>query len=243
MLNANVRINKINYENTIQRIFPVVSPKVMTISSSKVIVRLFRQLGDAALPVLLGVTSRLPENTKNELLIRGLNAYAPILKEQINTELHKDEWGQCFTIGTISVSQRENILLNLGRIEVNYQELLKREQISEAMSNRFGKWKGLAKTAASLAVTFAQNTVERKGLDWLLQENNQKKLLGLIRQILDKYDIQIDVDDIQIVQENAKDVLEVPDSFSLTEQMENDMIAALAGYLRDNVAKGCMVSK
>ena len=60
MLSATIKIKNIDYENTFIHIFPVVSEKLMALDSKKMVIRLFQQLGDTALPVLLGLMSRLP---------------------------------------------------------------------------------------------------------------------------------------------------------------------------------------
>ena len=75
-----------------------------------VIVRLFRQMGDAALPVLISLMYRIPEDTKRELLVRSLNAYAPVLRDKLNEEFLKD------TFGTIYIYQQDGILLNIWQI-------------------------------------------------------------------------------------------------------------------------------
>ena len=261
MLTASVKINKIDYEKTLQHIFPVVSEKVKALSSKKMIVRLFQQLDDAALPVVIGLSYRLPEDTKNELLIRGLNAYVPVLKEKLNEEMHKDKWGRCFTVGTISVTQSDGILLEIGQIEVDYQELLSNEEVSSAVSMHFSNavgdrfrigWlnkavkavagaAGVAGTAVATAV--APISSERMALDYLGREDNKMRIMEFLKKNLIKYGIQINVDDIQIVQveKPANDVVEITETFTLTEKMEDDIICALSEYLRDYVAEGLTV--
>ena len=261
MLTASVKINKIDYEKTLQHIFPVVSEKVKALSSKKMIIRLFQQLGDAALPVVIGLAYRLPEATKNELLIRGLNAYAPVLMKKLNEELQKDKWGRCFTVGAISVTQSDGILLEISQIEVDYQELLSNEEVSSAVSMKFsnavgdmfgnGRLSKAVKTVVgaagvagtAFATAVAPNTSERKALDYLAREDNKKQIMDFLKKNMIKYGIQIDVDDIQFVQveKSANDVVEITEPFTLTEEMEEDIIYALSEYLRNNVAKGLAV--
>lgn len=240
MLAATIKISSIDYENTLQHIFPVVSEKVLAMNSKRMIVRLFQELKGDSLPILIGVAHRLPEDTKNELLICGLNAYAPVLKEKLNEELQKDKWGRCFTIGTISVERRDGILLDIGQIEVDYQALLNNEHVTGAIENRLGKFSPFAKAVAGVATVFAGNTIERKGLELLWQDDNRKRLLELVKAALEKYGIKIEVDEIQIMQveKAAEGVIEASRPFTLTEKMEDHIISALARYLRDNVVDG-----
>ena len=86
MLTATIKIRSIDYESTFHQIFPILSEEIKSWTSRNMIVRLFQQLGDAALPVSIGVMHRIPEDTKNELLVRLLNAYAPELRD-VNADL------------------------------------------------------------------------------------------------------------------------------------------------------------
>ena len=246
MLDATIRINSIDYENTLHHIFPVVSEKVLLTHSKNMIVRLFQQLGDAALPVLIGISYRLPVDTKDELLIRGLNAYAPVLKDKLNGELQKDRWGHYFTIGSLFIGKQDGIILDIGRIAVDYQRLLNNEQVSSAIEDRLGRWNPLvplAKTAAGVAPVFAGNAIERKGLDLLQQDGIKARMLELLKSTLFKYGIRIDVNSIQIMQvpKSTEEVIETREPFTLTERMEDDIISALSGYLRDNIADGLVM--
>lgn len=64
MLDATIKICTIDYESSLQHIFPAVSEKIMSWDSKNMLVRLFQQIGDDALPILISVIHRLPEETK-----------------------------------------------------------------------------------------------------------------------------------------------------------------------------------
>lgn len=237
MLAATVTIRHIDYENTLRNIFPVIQPKLQTVKSQKMLIRLFQQLGDAALPVLLGVMSRLPEGTKNALLLAVLNAYAPEGQALLNRELHKDTWGQCFTVGSLSMTQGEAIHLVIGQIQVDYKALLRNDKISDALDSRLGRLSALFKGAVGVATAVAGNAVERRGLELLWKEDNQQRLLQLVRRILHQNGILMEVETIALAQEERSEA-ETPAAqpLTLTESMEADILAALAGYLKE-VAK------
>ena len=237
MLDAAITIERIEYENTLQHIFPLMSPKIAAMDSDNMVVRLFQQLGDAALPVMCSLMYRLPEDTKDEILIRGLNAFAPILKEKLNEELRKDKWGQCFQIGTIRVERQEGILLRIGRVRVDYSALINLEQVSDALGSRLGRFSPWAKAAAGVATALASGMVEKQGLALLEKESNKARLLALLQSTLSKYGVEIGVQAIRFTQsENPHlDYADVSQPFALTARMEEDIIAALAGYLRDSL--------
>ncbi len=238
MLSATIKIKNIDYENTFIRIFPAVSEKLMAMDSKKMVIRLFQQLGDTALPVLLGLMSRLPENTKNELLVRSLNAYAPRLVDIMNKEFMKDKWGQCIQIEAISVDQQDDgMLLKVGQIKVNYRALFETEQVKKAMGDRLGKYAGMARNAASMAGVLAPNTFERKGLELLWRDENKERIMTLIYSALIKHGINLELGELQIMQTAKLPELIAENSprFTLSEEMETDIITALAGYLQDKI--------
>lgn len=245
MLTAAIKIRNIDYENTFQHIFPAVLEKIMSLNSKNMIVRLFQQMGDAALPVLISLLYRIPEDTKRELLVRGLNAYAPVLRDKLNDEFMKDKWGQCFQIGTIFMDQQNGLLLNIGQIKVDYLAMLNNDQVSGVINERLGRFSQLAKAAAGMATALAPNAIEKKGLDLLWKEENKTRLTDLIKNALYKHGIRIELDEIQLMQDEfvPKNVIEAKQPFILTEKMENDMICALADYLRDGVSNSLVPAK
>lgn len=246
MLATTIKIRSIDYESTLQQIFPVLSKKIMSLPSKDMIVRLLQQLGDAALPVLIGLMYRIPEDTKNELLIRSLNAYAPELRDKLNKEFKRDKWGHFFEIGTIYIDQQTEILLNIGQIKVNYAGLLNNDQVSSAINERLGIFSGLAKKAVNMTTSLVPDTkIERMGLDFLWREENNTRLMNLIRNALSTHGMKLELSEIQLIQdeETSEDVIESNQPFALTEQMENDIICALADYLRDSISNGIVLAE
>ena len=238
MLAASIKIRSIDYESTLQQIFPVLSEKIMSSTSKDMIVRLFQQLGDAALPVLIGVMHRIPEDTKNELLVCGLNAYAPELRDELNKELKKDKLGQCFNIGTFFIDQQDEILLNIGHIKVNYPALLNNDQVNGAINEHLGIISGLAIRAVNMTTALVPDTrIEKMALDLLWREGNDARLMNLIRRALSTHGIKLELSEIRLMQDvdEPEDVIESSQPFVLTEKTENDIICALADYLRDTV--------
>jgi len=246
MLVAAIKIRSIDYESTFQQIFPILSEEIMLWNSKDMIVRLFQQLGDAALPVLIGVMYRIPEDTKNELLVCGLNAYAPKLRDKLNQEFKKDKWGQFFEIGTIFIDQQTEILLNIGQIKVNYPALLNNDQVNSAINERLGIFSGLAKKAVNITTALVPDTkIEKMGLDLLWREENKVRLMNLIRSALSTHGIKLELSEIQLMQDEdvPEDVIESNQPFTLTEKMQNDIICALADYLRDNISDSLVPAK
>lgn len=236
MLSVSIKISNIDYEKTFQQIFPMVKEKIDSMESKNMIFRLFQKLDDAAQPVLLGVMYHLPEETKDRLLVHCLNAYAPKLCEKLNEELKSDAWGSHFSVGSLWITHQDNeFFLQISQIDADYKALLEMDAVNEKINGMLGKAAGFAKIGVRLAVTLAQDALEKKGLEVLWKEENKQKLMTIAKNTLDKYGFAMELNDIQIMQEIAENVntIDGESHLVLTEKMENEILDALAGYLRD----------
>ena len=76
------------------------------------------------------------------------------------------------------------------------------------------------------------------GLDLLWRGGNKVRLMNLIKSALSTHGIKLELSEIQLMQDKdiPEDAIESSQPFALTEKMENDIICALADYLRDNVS-------
>lgn len=146
MLSIRIKINSIDYENTFQQIFPMVRKKIEGMELKNMLIRLFQKLDNDALPVLLGIMHRLPEETKNELLVLCLNTYAPKLGEKLNEELSNDEWGKNFTVGRLWIEQDgHDLFVQINQVEVEYKSLLDMDAVEEKLSRHLGSLTGVTK--------------------------------------------------------------------------------------------------
>ena len=226
MLSVTIKIVDIRYEQTFQQIFPVLKEKVRTLESKNLLIRLFQKLHDAALPVLLGIMNRLPESTKNELLAMCLNTYSGKLCEKLNEELAKHPYGKYLKVGRVSIArEREALYLWIGQVQVNYKGLVK-----EKVTGKMG----------DIASFFVGEKLEKLALELLWTEESRLKLIELAQDTLDKYGFAMGLADIQMMQdtEGFVDSVEAENHLVLTDEMEEDMLDALSGYLRDRTEEG-----
>lgn len=221
MISVNIKIVNIDYEKTIQQIFPFMREKLHSLDSVNMVIRLFQKLDDAALPVLLGIINRMPENTKNELLSVCLNTYSSKICQKLNEELTKHPYGKFLRVNRISiVREQEYLYLWLGQIQVNYKGLVK-EKIS-------GRW-------GSLASLFVGERLEKMALELLWTEESKRKLIELAQNSFDKYGFAMSLADIQMVKDKEEpvDTIESEERLELTNEMTEDILDALAGYLKE----------
>lgn len=224
MLSTNIKISNIDHEKTFRQVFPVVKDKIASMESKNMIIRLFQKLDDAALPVLLGVMIRLPEETKNELLVQCLNAYSLMIREKLNEELLKNAFGKYLAIGCVSAVRGNNDLyLWIGQVKVDYRALVK-----EKLGGKLG----------GIAASFPIEKLEKMGMELLWTNESKQKLMALAKSTLDKYGFVMELDDIQLMQEKEEpvDVVEGEAHLELSDKLETDILDALAGYLKDKTA-------
>lgn len=224
MLSASIKISDINYEKTFQNIFPMIREKIKSTESKNMIIRFFKKLDDAALPVLLGIMNHLPEDIKNELLVLCLDTYSSKIQEKLNEGLEKNSYGKYMNVGRVLIVQEGNFLyLWIGQVQVDYKGLVK-----EKLTGKLG----------SFVSFFAGEKLENIALDMLESEISKKKLMELTKDALDKYGIVMDLTDIQLIKdkEESGDYIEAEPHLVLSERMENAIMDALAGYLKDKEA-------
>lgn len=221
MISVNIKVVDIEYERTFQQIFPLLKEKLGAAESKNLLIRLFQKLDDVALPVLLGIMERLPESTKDELLAMCLNTYSGRICEMLNAELAKHPYGKFLKIGWVSIVQEgEALYLWIGRMQVDYKGLVK-----EKVSGKMGK-------VASMLVG---EKLEKLALELLWTEESRQKLIELAQDALGKYGFSMGLADIRMMKdtEGYEDSIEAEVHLSLTDGMEEDILDALAGYLRN----------
>lgn len=222
MLSISIKIRNIDYEKTYRQVFPVVRDKIGSMESTNMVIRLFQKLDDAALPVLLGVMTRLPEETKNELLVQCLNAYSLKIKEKLNEELLKSDPSKYLAVGRVSVSQEgNNLYLWASQIKVDYIAFMK---------GKLGEKLG--------GLSFLLPQIEKRVMKLLWSNESKQKLMEFAQSTLDKYGFAMELDDIQFVQDKEEPVEAVEGEvhLELSDKVETDILDALAGYLKDKTA-------
>lgn len=229
MLSVNIKVVDIEYERTFQQIFPLLKEKLGAAESKNLLIRLFQKLDDAALPVLLGIMKRLPESTKDELLAMCLNTYSGRICEMLNAELakHPYPYGKFLKIGCVSIVQEnEALYLWIGQVQVDYKGLVK-----ETMTGKMG----------GIVSMFVGEKLERLALELLFTEENKQKLIELAQDTLGEYGFYMGLADIRMMKdtEGYEDSVEAEAHLELTEGMEEDILDALAGYLRNRENDGC----
>lgn len=224
MLAATITIKQLDYEKTLQGIFPLLKEKLAGKESSHMTIRLFQKLDDAALPIALNVMRRLPNETKTELMVQILNTYSSQILNKLNEKLGKHAIGQYIHVGTFSIFEKDGVLyLWFGQIKADYGNIIR-----NFVPNRLGVLGGFAGALAG-------ERLEERALKIIWNDETKQKSLKLARDVLDQYGIVMELDDIQLTKDTSEvsNAFEAENHLQLTEEMEMQILDALAGYLKD----------
>ena len=233
MLTIDFSLSDINYENTLQQLFPGLSKRIQSAETDNLFIHLFQRLDETALPVMLSILSRLPEQSKNELLVSCFNAYSPVLTEKLNVEINRDSCGEYCHVGAASMEYDGEIILRLSRVKVDYRKLLNQEKVKCRMNDSLGRLAAVIRLLVNASSLTVPNKLEKLGLELLRDQKTKLQLQKLIGGILSKKGIQLTLSEIRIKQDTDKETaVKSVTKPAFTETAKADMICALAGYLK-----------
>lgn len=226
MLATNITIKNIDYEKTLEGVFPLLREKLAEKESEHMTIRLFQKLEDASLPIALDIMNRLPKETKTELMVQILNSYSSLIRNKLNEKLADHHIGKHLNVGEVSIIEKDDVLyLWIGQVKANYSLLVR-----ELMPGRLGLFGGLAGTLMG-------ENLEEHALKLLWNEERKQSALALARNVVTQYGIVMDLEDIELMKDTneASDSIEVENHLHLTDEMEAQILNALAGYLKDTL--------
>lgn len=253
MFQINLSVYSINYGSVLHTVFPAVFEKVNRMDSQNLLIRLVKELGGDSEKVLQALLNYLPEETKNELICQCLNSYGSTLTRKLNEYLQTDTWGKNFTIGGCYAScQNEKLTLVAENVHANYRALLTEAgnvQSVEQVAKRIAGNGFLGKLAAKAATTIAEQAaqkystmseveLENAGIGLLNQPLVQDKILKLISNALQAKSLDIIVDRVSVEKADSAIRLDdgkIIDSIQLSPALENNLMKALADFLRDKL--------
>lgn len=245
MIDIYFTISAIDYEATFQTVFPAVLNKCKQADASNVLLRLLAKLDETAEPVLQGIMRYFPQNIKDEFLCQCVNSFGPTLTEKLNAFLQTNSWGKNFVLDAVQVTRNEGkILLIAENVRADYKALLETDAVQDKVEEVVANFAGnglLAKLAAKAAKgalkaagEMAPEELEKAGMILLRRPDIQERLLDMIGSALIHRGIAVTLSEIS-VEQSASDMLPqayVQQKFSLSPELEDALLNALAEYLR-----------
>ena len=223
MLAISIKADRIDYEKTLENLYPAIKERLAAAESQNMIIRLFQKLDDAALPVLLSFMGNLSETAKNELVAKCLKVCSARLDDMLNRELGKHPFGKCLRVGGVSgVCGNEGISLWLSQVYVDYKGLVK-----EKLGGKIG----------GIASFLVSDKIEKTALELLWTDESKQKIIDLAKNALNQHGFVMELEDIQIRldMEDVDVSIEATESFGLSDEVEDEILDALAASLRKYV--------
>lgn len=258
MVHAKVRMKEIDYGKSFENLFPMGMEKCRAMGNPNLAVRFLLKLGDASMPAVFGILSRMEDSSKGELLCALVNLYGKELVSGLNGLLKEDELGKNIKVGEISMVQdAAGLSFDARKIEVNYSGIMKNDAVREKIGDYANQ--ALQKTSwgkkfdmlgkvvadgaglvAGMAAEIDPKGLEKKALAIMEKGENKNKLIKMAGQALASWGLCLQLEDIVFVQEepqNGPDGETAIDAkekkFEFSYQMEEELLEAVAGYLKD----------
>lgn len=227
MLSVNIRIENINYEQTVTAAFPLLKRNIQEMNAKHIALHLLQKLDDKALPVLLNVMQYMSKDAKDEIMIAALNGYSALLCDKLKSELSCHPIGKHLKIAQISADKAGNaIYLHFRNVECDYYALV-RENVSGLRGFGLGIVAGISGPVAELLA-----------LKRLWTEENKEKLLILIQNTITQYGLAMDLADMDLANDTVSDnssPAEREGKLLLSDELLDAILDALAQYLRNTV--------
>lgn len=257
MINANITIKEIHYEESFANLFPLGMEKCRQMETPNLAVRFLLKTGDASMTAVLGILNLMNERSKGELLCRLVNLYCQEIQSALNALLQKDELGRNICIGDIYMAQdaEGRPVLVGGNIKVDYGSLVKNDSVKQKISDLAGKAvqktmfggsdvlrkvvEDTAGSVAEIAVGIAPDMAEKKALSVINQKENKNRLLHMAEQVLADRGLCVKLEDFAVAQEmvsgiQGKTVVEDAKErkFELSGELEEELLDTVARYLK-----------
>jgi len=256
MISGTITITSVDYENSFQSLLPKLIQKSKTVENPGMAVRFLNKMGDDSLPIVLKIMAHMSDAEKEKLLLVMLDSNQVQINEALNKFLENRDFGNAIQIGEIHAVKMvgtEGFSLVVTGVKIDYDILLKTELVSlnidsyaDMVAEKFGvKGAGLLKNAAKFALHVgaekAPGMLEQKAIALLNKEENNGKVLNVLKEGLEKIGLYLTVKDIVLmqVQEEQPDsnvvdeAVEADKKFRLPESIEESLMDAIVAYLKE----------
>lgn len=244
MFDVRITAGEIDYEKTIASLFPEVLNKCGEIQNPNFPLRLFLELGEDALTVLLGILERLSEHAKRELLYQVLNSYRDVVTVKLNEFLQNHSLGRNFSVQNLYIEQTGDTLELIGKnVSIDYAGLLESEEVNLKINETVASFIGFggvgkifaqhAGNALKAAAGTMPEETEKMGLKLIQKEDMREKIRNMAQEELQKKGIAVELKSLSFVQVPDGDLIqaEAPEAIKITPELEAELIKALAGYV------------
>lgn len=235
MLNADISIQTVDYERTLDTLFPLFMEIVDGMDANNPLIRLLQKLGRSSQRVVTGILRRLSPRSKNQLLCALIGRYRVEICQKLNALIAESELGRGITVSYLDLRlSDEQMLLALNGINVHYEELLKNEKMRRMLLDMagisgFGRLSGFS---LGMAMNLFHNWIERKGIKILEKTFLPEQLGEMTSRFLKEKKIYCEIGDVVLC---TAERAGTPggEGKVFDQELEQSIIDAVAAYLKD----------
>ncbi len=250
MLDVEIKIDSIDYEQSFRNLFPQLSAKCVNMETDHLLVRFLNKMGSASMPVVLRILNTLPERSKGELLCCLANFFRQEFVQTLNGVLKQDVLGQCFQLGSVLLKQADSnvITITFEEVSADYGALLKNDtmqkKIAEVIRSSVGDFLGdklvkqLAEKGTSYMAALAKTMPgisEKIILSVFEQEKTVKTLLNLAENGLKKRGVYLSLGGATFQQSNKADHTDETlerQKLNFSWELEESLLDSISAYLK-----------
>lgn len=244
---AVIKITDIDYEATLKNCYPYLMENMRKYEKTELIFRLLEKLGEDALTFLFRFTGRFSVEEKNRLVAIGFNAHEKELTGKITEYLKENKIGQAFEVSRITIRQRgTSLVLFLENVLVDAKLLLEQDviydKLVEITSKKLGVLEesagkimksGFTKSAASLAMHIASDTVEERAFAYINKKETKEKLIHLAQDAMQARGIMMTLSELEM-EEMREDIVDMePVEMEISEELLEHLLEELSIYMKE----------
>ncbi len=233
MIDITLRIKDIDYEKTVENLWPVIKMGLFTKSQNYLALRFLHMLNDTPLMLIKGTLKQISENKRGELFCGLTTLYENNLTALINNIIKNNLSGD-IVLGDIEAkySCGETVVTAVN-IKVNYKALVKEEAVNRAIMQKLDDFPLLVKKGIMTFIKgiagMSEDKIE-KGFINIANMNVVKNwLLNLMKSVLSDHGIVMAVSGIELSRSSSV----IKEHSDLTDfcKYEDELIEAAARYI------------
>ncbi len=236
MLNADIEIQKIDYEKSVKNLLGRIMPKLKDKPEAGMAVRLLQKLGNEAPDVFCNLIRYMPAQGKAKLICELVSQYQEKLTRMVNDALSFHELGKNIVLGSMFFqASGEGLLIFARNVKVNYSGILDNEAVQKKVEhtvqqyadNSFlknhpklvGLLKENANVAAKAAAVLGPEAIEKKALKIIESPENKEKMRVLLENVLEQEGLVLKIGQIHILETDEDPIRDFAASDMETEEI------------------------
>ena len=237
MINLTVTIEKIDYEESIEKLLPGIAAEFSAKKDRGGLEQFVVRLGEDAVPVAKKLLGYMDDGLKDGLVVWMAESRQAQIVGTVNQHLNTLFGESVMKIGAVIAEDRPGtkLALYVSRVDIDYAALMKSPAVSSALdqiSGGGGLLKGAAMFALQMASKASPETLEKQGIALLSSDRVKPKLLSALSGAFTGIGLTAELGDLS-VQPGEGSAPKSSDDGGLPEELKSALMDAVIAFLRD----------